>query len=153
MVLVLDVKDQPNRNLPLDRVALLEAAINSCKCGVTIADARSPEIPLVYVNPAFEEITGYGSKEALGKSFGFLQGGRANKKARVQIQQALDEKTPLTVVLRKDHRDGTPFWSQLHLSPVETHGEVTHYIGIQNDITVEEESKEALKKARHRCAS
>lgn len=131
----------------LDSIRLLEAAIASCKCGVTIADMREPDMPLVYINRAFAEITGYPVEEAIGRNCRFLQGSSPNQEARALIRDALQHGKPLKVQLENYRKDGTRFWNELHLSPVFTDGNLTHFVGVQNDITEEVLAKQALKEA------
>ena len=51
-----------------DRQALLAAVIEGSTASITIADAVHPEVPLIYVNPAFEALTGYGRTEVLARN-------------------------------------------------------------------------------------
>lgn len=67
-----------------DQIDLLKAAMDSCKCGVTIADATDPEMPVIYANHAFADLTGYGQEEYLGRNCRFLQGDFPNEEARRQ---------------------------------------------------------------------
>jgi len=141
--------DEPHNQLPreLASIGLLEAAITNCKCGVTIADMRQPDMPLVYINQAFSKITGYSMEEAIGKNCRFLQGPSRNPEARALIRDALQNGKQLKVQLENFRKDGTLFWNELHMAPVFMHGELTHYVGIQNDITEEVLAKQALKEA------
>lgn len=130
------------------QIELLKAAMESCNCGITIADARDPEMPLIYINQAFETNTGYSKEETLGKNCRFLQGDLNNLKARAQIRQAFAQKKSTRVLLHNRRRDGTKFWNELHLSPVFSEGVLTHYVGVQNDITAEVEAKQQLQESR-----
>jgi PAS domain S-box-containing protein len=55
-------------------VKLRDQALTASSVGIVIADARLPDMPLIYVNPAFEQITGYSAAEVLGYNCRFLQG-------------------------------------------------------------------------------
>ena len=129
------------------QIALLEDAIGSCKCGVTIADAIDPEMPLIYINGAFSSITGYPVEEVIGKNCRFLQGEDRDQETRQQIREALATGSDLTVVLRNYRPDGEQFYNELHLSPIRRDGKVTHFVGIQNDVTDVVEAKLALEEA------
>ncbi|WP_340146592.1 PAS domain-containing protein [Halomonas sp. PA16-9] len=48
------------------QLKLLERSVESSTNGVLIVDAQSSDLPLVYVNAAFERITGYSRNQALG---------------------------------------------------------------------------------------
>lgn len=141
--------DEPRNQLPreLASIGLLEAAIASCKCGVTIADMRDPDMPLVYINRAFSSITGYSVEEVIGRNCRFLQGASPNHEARVLIRDALKNGRQVKVQLENFRKDGTRFWNELHMAPIYTLGELTHFVGIQNDITEEVLARQALKDA------
>lgn len=117
----------------------------SSSCGITIADATLPDLPLIYANKAFERITGYPVEEILGKNCRFLQDGSENTEALKEIHDALDHKTSVTVILENYRKDGTQFWNQLHLAPIFRSGKATHFVGIQTDVTEEVEAKKALQ--------
>ncbi|SFS20464.1 PAS domain S-box-containing protein/diguanylate cyclase (GGDEF) domain-containing protein [Granulicella pectinivorans] len=110
--------------------------IESVVTGITVSDLSLPDSPLVYVNPAFERMTGYTSREVLGRNCRFLQGTDRNQPGLVHLRNAVREGTPITTVLRNYRKDGTPFWNELYLSPIrDLTGCVTHFVGIQNDVT------------------
>ena len=91
-------------------------ALNSSTNGVAIADAADPELPLVYVNPAFEEITGYPASELLGRNCRFLQGKDPDQPELAEIRSCLNEGRAGKATLRNYRKDGTLFWSRLHIS-------------------------------------
>jgi hypothetical protein len=131
----------------MDKIVLLEEAIAATKCGVTIADASDPEMPLVYINGAFAKITGYPVEDVIGRNCRFLQGENRDQAARKEIRDALENGKDLTVLLENYRQDGTHFWNELHLSPVFKNGQVTHFVGIQNDVTEEVEAKRDLERS------
>lgn len=116
--------------------------------GVTIADAQAGDLPLLYVNPAFERITGYRASEALGRNARFLHVHDPDQEGLDDIRVALAEGSPVTVKLRNMRADGRQFWNQVSLTPVRSPaGVITHWVGVQRDITAEEESRAALANA------
>ncbi len=124
---------------------LLERSIESTLNGVVIADAGRPDHPIVYVNAAFERITGYSRDEVLGHNCRFLQGEHTAPKAISEIRRGLAAQRDIHVTLRNYHKDGTPFWNDLYLSPVRNEaGEVSHFIGVQNDISAQREYESQL---------
>ena len=133
--------------LHLQRQAL-EASIN----GIVIADMRLPDRPLIYVNPAFETISGYKPEEILGKNCRFLQGSRrdeqTNLAARQKMRDALERGVACSVILHNFRKDGTPFWNELFMAPIfDAAGQLTHCVGVQNDVTARVEAEAALQKA------
>lgn len=123
------------------QLRLLKRCIESSSNGIVVADYQADDLPpLVYVNPpTFERITGYSSEEALGKNCRFLQGDDfdlSNEQSLEQIRKGVKNGRDVSVVLRNYRKDGTPFWNDLYLSPIRNdQNEITHYVGIQNDIS------------------
>jgi diguanylate cyclase (GGDEF)-like protein/PAS domain S-box-containing protein len=112
--------------------------------GITISDMTNPEMPLIYVNPAFERMTGDSFEEVRGRNCRFLQAGETEQSGLRPLRQALIERRDIRTVLKNFKKDGTLFWNELYLSPIQDRaGNVTHYVGIQNDVTagVELEAK------------
>lgn len=122
----------------------MAAAIN----GIVITDASQPNLPVIYCNPAFEKTTGYTADEVIGKNCRFLQGKDTDPAAIAQIRQAIREGQECCVILKNYRKDGVPFWNELTISPVhDADGKITHFIGIQNDITKRKEAENSLQKA------
>lgn len=121
---------------------LLERGIQATPNGVVMADATQPDMPLVYANEAFYRLTGYTPLEVLGRNCRFLQGPDTDPEALAVIRRAIIERQSTETTLRNYHKDGTPFWNHLSLSPVfYADGACTHYIGIQQDITRQREQE------------
>lgn len=117
---------------------LLAPALDEVSNGVTLADAHDPEQPLVFVNRAFERVTGYSAAESLGKNCRFLQGPGTDPKAIEAIRTAVRRGEPCQVCLRNYRKDGAAFLNELKILPLagET-GAVDYFIGIQNDVTAQ----------------
>jgi sigma-B regulation protein RsbU (phosphoserine phosphatase) len=132
---------------PLEQ-ELKDRALNSASEGFTIVDIRQPSGPLIYVNEGFERLTGYSAEEALGTNCSFLQGPDTDPQARDEISQALRERRECRLEILNYRKDGTPFWNRLSLTPVRNSAnEVTHYIGVQSDVTDRRQAEEALRQA------
>ncbi|MBS0660528.1 MAG: PAS domain-containing protein [Verrucomicrobia bacterium] len=137
-------------NAQRDHETLL-AAVHSAPCGITIADVSQPDLPLVFVNQAFERLTGYPITEALGRNCRFLQDGHSDQPGVAEIRQALAEGRTARVQLRNQRRDGSSFLNELHLAPFhDGTGRLTHYIGVQLDVTAREEAMERLQESEER---
>ena len=101
--------------------------------GVVISDARSPEMPIIYVNAEFEKISGYAAAEVLGRNCRWLQGSDTNQPGLTEIRRAIQDKTDGCAKLRNYRKDGSMFINDLHISPVlDDSGTVTHFVGILN---------------------
>jgi PAS domain S-box-containing protein len=112
---------------------------------MSVADATQPDLPLVYVNTAFERLTGYSRAEVLGRNCRFLQHGVAEHPARAALRTALNEGRACTVLLRNRRRDGSLFINELHVAPIrDADGRLTHFIGVQSDVTERSQAAERL---------
>jgi PAS domain S-box-containing protein len=115
---------------------LLGRAVAASSNGIVITDPKVPDNPIVFVNPAFEEISGYPADEVLGYNCRFLQADDRDQPALDELREALTEERECRVVLKNYRKDGTPFWNELYVSPVhDEEGQLTNFIGVQNDIT------------------
>jgi diguanylate cyclase (GGDEF)-like protein/PAS domain S-box-containing protein len=94
-----------------------------------LADASQPDLPLTYVNPAFEQLTGWPREDALGRNCRFLQAPDTDPLAVAEIREALARGESCQVTLRNQRRDGEPFWNQATITPVEENGRVVAWAG------------------------
>lgn len=119
-----------------EELVLRDRSINSATNGILIADARQPDMPTVYCNAAFEKITGYAAEEVLGRNCRFLQGTEHQQPGIETIRRAIRQGTEAKAELRNYRKDGSLFWNELYIAPVkDQQGRLTHFIGIQTDIT------------------
>jgi phosphoserine phosphatase RsbU/P len=132
-----------------DQLALKDRALDVAAEGITIADARLPDGPLIYANEGFERVTGYAVAEVLGRNCRFLQGPGTDPAAVAEIRAALAGQRECVVEILNYRRDGSPFWNRLSITPVrDDRGEVTHYIGIQSDVTARREAEDRLRRVK-----
>ena len=142
-------KGVSDRSSVSEAIELRDRAIAASNNGIVIADARLPDCPIIYCNPAFEQMTGYSQAEIEGKNCRFLQGPDTDPAAIAELRNALREERSCQVVLKNYRKDGTSFWNQLAISPVrDDKGKLTHFIGIQSDISYQIEAQESLEQAK-----
>jgi len=128
-----------------EEIRLRDRAIAATSNGVLITDPSQPDNPIVYVNSSFERITGYSASEALGRNPRFLWGQDGEQRMLGELRVAIREKRECRVELRNYRKDGTLFWNELSVSPVRNdEGAVTHFVGIQVDITERKRTEEAM---------
>ncbi|HBB34333.1 MAG TPA: hypothetical protein DDZ80_13560 [Cyanobacteria bacterium UBA8803] len=139
----LDISD---RRRAEERLRLLERAIAASSNGIVITDPTQPDNPVIYVNPGFEKITGYSASEVIGQNCRFLQGHETEQPSLQELRTALAEHRACHVILRNYRQDGTLFWNEFSISPVrDAAGHLTHYIGVQTDITELKQAEAALQ--------
>ncbi|MDJ0557313.1 MAG: PAS domain S-box protein [Microcoleaceae cyanobacterium MO_207.B10] len=119
-----------------ERMRLMKRAISSSNNGIVITDATQPDNPIIYANPSFERITGYQPQEVIGKNCRFLQGDFRYQPAVKKVKKAVLHGQECHAILRNFRKDGTEFWNELFVAPVyNSQNHLTHFIGIQTDIT------------------
>ncbi|AFY39469.1 diguanylate cyclase/phosphodiesterase with PAS/PAC and GAF sensor(s) [[Leptolyngbya] sp. PCC 7376] len=124
-------REQQTRNMNL-----LHHSINAIDQGVIITDPRQSKNPIIYANQGFENISGYNASEILGKNCNFLRGEQTEKASLNKLRDAVLQGKPCHVILRNYRKSGDMFWNDLQIFPVQdTDGTLTHFIGIQKDIT------------------
>jgi two-component system sporulation sensor kinase C len=137
----------------LEELNLNRRIFRSVTSGISVANAQLPDIPLVYVNPAFEAMTGYSLEEVLGKNCRFLQRGERDQPGLTLIREAIAAQREVVVTLKNFRKDGTPFWNELSLSPIRNRdGQLTHFVGIQTDVTARVEFEAALRESEKLAA-
>lgn len=141
-LVVRDLTEQRQRERRLD---LFGRAIEAADQGITIADARQDDTPLIYTNDGFERITGYPLDEVLGRNSRFLQGDNTNEDTVATLRRAVDAGDPASVDILNYRRDGTAFWNRLDIVPIEDEdGTVTHFLGFQRDVTERKQREQRL---------
>ncbi|MDI5922794.1 EAL domain-containing protein [Halomonas sp. LR5S13] len=138
-------RDISQRKANERQLRILESSVTSSVNGVVICDAKDPGLPIIYVNPAFERITGYSKEQAIGRNCRFLQGENTEPRDIFSLREGIANQRDVHLVIRNYRRDGTTFWNDLYISPVRDEtGSVTHFIGVQNDISTQKEYQSQL---------
>ena len=147
MAYLATLRDITDRKRAEEMLWLYDRAMAATSTGVTISDATNPEHPIIYCNPAFESMTGYRREEIIGENFRFLQGSDTDFEALEIIRQAFKTESECEVILKNYRKDGTSFWNCfVNLSSARSNvGKLTHFVGVQRDITDRKQSEEALQ--------
>jgi PAS domain S-box-containing protein len=140
--------NEESRDVPF---ALKERAMDEAPVSITISDPDREDNPLIYVNDAFERLTGYTREAVLGRNCRFLQGENSDPAAVAELRAGIEAARPVTVELVNYRRDGEPFWNEVTVAPLtDDDGAVTNYLGFQVDITERKEAQLALAEERER---
>ena len=122
--------------LPIETSSLFRQALEQTRMAVAITDPHQPDDPIIYVNRAFCELTGYDRDEAVGRNCRFLQGPGTDPDHVAAVRKALDEREVRVVEMLNYRKDGSTFWNSLHVGPIHNDaGELTHHYGSQWDVT------------------
>lgn len=139
-------REVPNRPLVINGIIvdmaksprlsnILLKVILSSRDSVVVTDARQADNPIIFVNPAFERLTGYTSAEIEGRNCRFLQGDERDQPARSKVRGAVLIGTECQVVIKNFRKDGSAFFNDLSVTPVyDAAGRPQYFIGIQREV-------------------
>lgn len=113
---------------------LLKHLVEAAPEGVAICEARGGEWPVVFVNPALLQLTGYSADQILGRNLRFLQADDRDQDGVAKIRSALRDGQPCQALIRNYRRDGTLFWNDVKLVPLRSgDGEITHFASFHRE--------------------
>ena len=129
---------------------LLEA-LSQSGTGIVVTRRSGGDHAVTYANRGFLEMTGYGAEALLGRDLRLLRDGDADQPDLAHLRAALAADRECRAVIRNRRPDGSVYWNALALSPVHRDGaNVTHYIGVQQDVTDMVESTARLRASEAR---
>ncbi len=133
-----------------DTLLLRERALQATTVSVVITDLRLNDNPIVWVNAAFTQTTGYAAGDAIGRNPRFLQGADTDPGAAAELGGSIREARSSMVTLLNYRADGTPFWNSVSTAPVfDDDGVAIGFIGVQVDVTerviAQREREESLR--------
>ncbi len=133
------------------RLKLLESVITNTSDSVMITEAESFDLSgpkIVYVNEAFTKMTGYTSKEVIGKTPKILQGLKSDKKEIKLLNESIKKYETKEITIINYKKNGEEFLNNMSLSPVaDERGIYTHWIAIQRDVTASKKLDQEITKA------
>ncbi|TLX61806.1 hypothetical protein DN820_19525 [Stutzerimonas nosocomialis] len=125
---------------------LLQLVINASNDGIVVAEQEGDDNILIYANPAFERLTGYGVEDILYQDCRFLQAGDRAQVGLAAIREALRNRQPCRQVLRNYRKDGSFFWNELSITPAFNEADqLTYFIGIQKDVSAHMDALERVR--------
>lgn len=129
--------------------ALFAAALESTRVGVLIRDMSKEDAPVVFVNRAFEDMTGYKFSEIPSDNERFLFGWKTDNKTISAFRRATSLRESATLNLMVYRKDGSPFWSEWHLSPiVGDDGKASYFVSLFSDMTTIRQTQDDLMNAK-----
>ena len=139
----------------------IDKMLSSLSDGVCILSAQEPNHPIIYVNPAFESMSGFSQEEILGKKALFLNHTETKPSELESLCTALVNGDNCHVVIRNQRHNGQLFWNETSLSAIKDRdGKTLYFVSIQKDIsddinlqkTISDQIK-ALESAKERLES
>jgi PAS domain S-box-containing protein len=132
-----------------DRGGVFFAAVEMTRMPMILADPRQDDVPIVFANNAFLDLTGYEEEEVLGRNCRFLQGANTDPETVAQLRGALERREAIAVEILNYRRNGAPFWNAVFMGPVfDTEGTLLYYFASQLDVSQRRESEQQYRQAQ-----
>nr|AML76713.1 putative LOV domain-containing protein [Moringa oleifera] len=114
----------------------LKAALATLQQTFVVSDATKPDCPIMYASSGFFSMTGYSSKEVIGRNCRFLQGADTDRQEVAKIRNAVKNGGSYCGRLLNYKKDGTPFWNLLTVTPIkDDQGNTIKFIGMQVEVS------------------
>ncbi|ABC62688.1 sensory box histidine kinase [Erythrobacter litoralis HTCC2594] len=124
------------RDLRVDPTRLFLETTQQTRLAICISDPHQPDCPVVYVNQAFLDLTGYAREEIVGRNCRFLQGADTDPEQVRKLREGIAAERYTVVDLLNYRKDGIPFWNAVHVGPIYGEdGTLQYFYGSQWDIT------------------
>ncbi|GAA4043118.1 PAS domain-containing protein [Parerythrobacter jejuensis] len=128
---------------------LFEQAMAQTRMAICLCDPNQPDLPIVFANRAFRELTGYDEEEIVGRNCRFLQGPRTKKEPVDRMREAIANEDVVVVELLNYRKDGSTFWNALHLGPIyDDNDKLIYFFGSQWDVSDVRAAREEERHAR-----
>ena len=131
-----------------DIARLRELALGAIRQSVVMADADRPGRPIVFVNRAFTELTGYDEAEVVGRACDFLSGPETSPEVTAAMQAALAAEQPFSGLLLNYRKDGSAFWNDVTLTLLTDPDTGRFWMGTQTDVTERRDLETRLRESQ-----
>ncbi|MBA1272469.1 histidine kinase famiy protein [Stutzerimonas azotifigens] len=132
-----------------DRSSVFFAAVEMTRMPMVLTDPRQPDNPIVFVNKAFLDLTGYEEDQVVGRNCRFLQGEQTDPESIAEVRKALEEHRGVALDLLNYKADGSPFWNALFIGPIfDESGELLYFFASQLDVTQRRVSEQSFRHAQ-----
>ena len=125
------------------------AAVETTRMPMIVTDPRRADHPIVFVNRAFSQMTGYATDEIIGRNCRFLQGAETDRAVVAEIRAAIADSREIATEVLNYRKDGSAFWNALFISPVyDNEGVLLYYFASQLDVSRRRDAEESLRQAQ-----
>jgi two-component system, LuxR family, sensor kinase FixL len=132
-----------------EQIHILTKAMEAASDGVFIIDAQESDFPVIYTNQAFQIMTGYGQREIIGRNYFALCGLEADPRVIKEIKDTILKDKSFNGEILSFQKNGKKYRNLLRIAPMrDSQGDVTHYIGIQTDVTLMRQRDLEIKEQR-----
>ena len=133
---------------------LLQRMVDASQDGIVVAEQEGEDNILIYVNEAFEALTGYNRDDILYQDCRFLQAGDRDQRGLQLIREAIASAKPTRQVLRNYRKDGSHFWNELSITPVfNENDKLTYFIGVQKNVTQQVKAEQRVAQLEAQLAA
>ncbi len=140
------IRDISERRLAEENIRKLSKAVEQSPAAVIVTDTKGR---IEYVNPAFSRMTGYSFEEIHGMNPRVLQSGKVTKETYSTLWDTISSGKSWHGEFCNRRKDGSLYWTQVIISPIfDSEGNITHYMGIQDDITEKRELERQFQQAQ-----
>ncbi len=124
-----------------ESTSLLRSAIGSSSQSILIT---SPDAEIIFINKAWELMTGYSFDEVVGKNPSELWGGHMTDDFYEKLWQTIKtEKKPFAGELQNIKKNGTRYWQESHITPIlDEYGEIKFFMAIAREVTEKKEKEQ-----------
>jgi PAS domain S-box-containing protein len=149
---VIECKDRDiaERKKAEQQMNLLNSCVSRLNEIILVTEASPIDEPgprIVFVNDAFERLTGYTAAEAIGRSPRFLQGEKTDRKVLAEIRGALQRREPIKRQILNYKKDGAEYWLEVDIVPIfDASGKCTYFAAIERDITERKRSEARFRR-------
>lgn len=131
------------------QLKLLSRSVEQSPVSVMITDKDGH---FTYVNPKFKEVTGYSLQEVLGKTPRILKSGKHSQLFYKELWDTILAGKDWTGEILNKKKNGKLYWDNSRISPiVNSKGEITHFVAVQQDITQTKKLVQELIKAKEKA--
>ena len=125
------------------------AAVETTRMPMIVTDPHQADNPIIFVNRAFERMTGYTRDELIGTNCRFLQGPETDREVVTELRLAIEEQREFSTEIINYRKDGSSFWNALFVSPVfNRSGDLVYFFGSQLDVSRRRDAEESLHQAQ-----